>query len=101
MVRDGGGTPLPLDQTNHLVVSGPYRYVRNPMAVAGIGQGLAIAIMFQSIPVFVYSIVGGLAWHLVVRPIEERNMVERFGEAYEDYRRRVSCWIPTFRNNAV
>ena len=47
MVRDGAGTPLPLDQTNKLVVSGPYRFVRNPMAVAGISQGLAIALIFQ------------------------------------------------------
>ena len=95
MVRDGGGTPLPLDQTNHLVVSGPYRFVRNPMAVAGIGQGLAIAIIFQSLPIAVYSIIGALVWHLVVRPIEERDMVRRFGDTYQDYRRRVSCWIPT------
>ncbi len=47
IVRDGGGTPLPLDQTNNLVVSGPYRFVRNPMAIAGIGQGLAIATCFS------------------------------------------------------
>ena len=96
MVRHGGGTPLPLDQTNHLVVSGPYQYVRNPMAIAGIGQGLAIAIIFQSIPILVYSLVGALVWHLVVRPIEERDMARRFGDAYLAYRQRVTCWIPTF-----
>ncbi|MFN5321733.1 MAG: methyltransferase family protein [Planctomycetota bacterium] len=96
MVRDGAGTPLPLDQTNRLVVSGPYRYVRNPMAIAGIGQGIAIAVIFQSIPIFVYAILGGLIWQMVVRPVEERNMVQRFGEAYEEYRRNICCWIPTF-----
>lgn len=37
MVRVGKGTPLPLDQTQELVIKGPYRFVRNPMAVAGIG----------------------------------------------------------------
>ena len=97
MVRDGGGTPLPLDQTNHLVVTGPYRYVRNPMAMAGIGQGVAIAWIFQSIPVLIYALLGAFVWHLVVRPIEERDMIRRFGDAYLQYRQRVSCWIPTFR----
>ena len=63
MVRDGAGTPLPLDQTNNLVVSGPYHYVRNPMAIAGIGQGVAIAIMFQSVPILIYSLLGALIWH--------------------------------------
>lgn len=97
MVRDGGGTPLPLDQTNNLVVSGPYYFIRNPMAVAGVGQGLAIAIVFQSIPILIYSILGALVWHLAVRPVEERDMAQRFGQSYEEYRRQVSCWIPSFR----
>lgn len=97
MVRDGAGTPLPLDQTNNLVVSGPYHYVRNPMAIAGIGKGIALAIVFQSLPLLVYSVLGAVVWHLVVRPIEESDMAHRFGQPYETYRRKVSCWIPTFR----
>lgn len=101
MVRDGDGTPIPLDQTNKLVVSGPYQFVRNPMAVAGIGQGLAVAIVFQSVPILVYSCLGALVWHLVVRPIEERDMARRFGEPYLEYRRHVSCWMPTIRQRAT
>ena len=96
MVRDGAGTPLPLDQTNNLVVTGPYQYVRNPMAIAGIGQGIAIAIIFQSLPILIYSLLGALVWHMVVRPIEEHDMNCRFGDPYLDYQERVSCWIPKF-----
>ncbi|QEG23508.1 methyltransferase family protein [Mariniblastus fucicola] len=96
MVRDGSGTPLPLDQTNRLVESGPYHFVRNPMAIAGIGQGIGVAVIFQSVPILIYSLLGALVWHTVVRPIEERDMVRRFGGAYLEYRHRVSCWIPTF-----
>lgn len=96
MVRDGNGTPLPLDQTNLLVVSGPYRFVRNPMAIAGIGQGLAIAVAFQSISILIYSLLGAIVWHLVVRPIEERDMVRRFGEPYLQYREEIKCWLPKF-----
>ena len=100
MVRDGSGTPLPLDQTNNLVVAGPYRYVRNPMAIAGIGQGIAIAAIFQSVPILIYSLLGAVVWHLVVRPVEERDMEQRFGQSYSEYRQRVSCWIPTFNQHA-
>ncbi len=98
VVREGGGTPLPMDQTNRLVVSGPYRYVRNPMAIGGLGQGISIAIIFQSAAILVYCVLGALVWHLVVRPIEERNLAERFGESYCEYRRCVACWIPSFRS---
>ena len=94
MVRDGEGTPLPLDQTNRLVIVGPYRYVRNPMAVAGVGQGLSVALAFGSWAVMVYALLGGLLWQLVVRPLEEANLEERFGEDYRRYRERVRCWWP-------
>ena len=100
MVRDGAGTPLPLDQTNKLVTTGPYNYVRNPMAVAGIGQGLSIALVFHSIPIFTYAILGAIVWHFVVRPIEERQMEARFGQKYKEYRRHVSCWVPRIRRRA-
>lgn len=101
LVRDGSGTPLPLDQTNELVMTGPYRFVRNPMAIAGIGQGIAIAVIFQSAPILTYSLLGAIVWHFVVRPIEERDMVRRFGDGYEEYRQRVSCWIPTLAKRAT
>src|SRR5271170_6132481 len=43
----GLGTPAPVFPTQHLVVSGLYRYVRNPMYVAVealiVGQGLLLA----------------------------------------------------------
>jgi protein-S-isoprenylcysteine O-methyltransferase Ste14 len=94
MVSSGRGTPLPLDQTQRLVVSGPYAYVRNPMAVAGIGQGLAVSLAFSSIVVLMYALLGGILWHFVVRPLEEQNMLERFGEEYREYQQRVRCWWP-------
>jgi protein-S-isoprenylcysteine O-methyltransferase Ste14 len=101
LVRYGDGTPLPLDQANSLVTSGPYRYVCNPMAIAGIGQGLSLAAIFQSTPLLVYSCLGAVFWQLVVRPIEERDLTERFGDAYRNYRRGVGCWIPKFKHDAT
>lgn len=97
VVRDGRGTPLPLDQTNALVVTGPYRYVRNPMAIAGIAQGVAVGMYFQSLPIVVYAALGAVLWHTVVRPAEERDLAARFGAAYLAYRARVRCWVPTVR----
>lgn len=97
MVINGEGTPLPIDQTQKLVTVGPYKYIRNPMAVAGIGQALTISILLGSIPILVYSLIGAILWQWVVRPIEEKNMQQRFGEEYEVYRKKVRCWVPRFR----
>ena len=101
IVKNGDGTPLPADQTKRLVLNGPYKYVRNPMAVAGMGQGLAICIYFSSIHILVYTLIGGLLWHIVVRPSEEKNMLKRFGKEYLNYQKDVNLWIPKFIKNAT
>ncbi len=90
----GAGTPLPVDGTRQLVVRGPYAYVRNPMALAGLGQGLAVGIYLGSAVVMLYALAGSLVWNYVARPLEEVELVEKFGESYECYRVKVKCWWP-------
>lgn len=90
----GEGTPLPLECPRRLVIAGPYRVLRNPMAVAGLGQGLAVALGLGSWGVIAYVIAGGLFWHALLRPAEERDLAARFGESYVQYRRTVPLWIP-------
>lgn len=97
MSRIGKGTPLPLDHASDLVVLGPYAYVRNPMAVSGIGQGLAVALFLGSPLVAVYALMGSAIWQLVFRPLEEDDMAERFSDGYLNYRDAVKCWVPRFR----
>lgn len=58
MSRIGLGTPLPLDHARELVIVGTYSYVRNPMAVSGIGQGLAVALFLGSPLVAIYTFDG-------------------------------------------
>ncbi len=97
MSYKGQGTPLPLDCPNQLVIQGPYKYVRNPMAVAGIGQGICVGIIFGSYLIIAYSIIGAFLWHFLVRPIEENDLQDRFGQAYTNYKSRTKCWVPSFK----
>jgi protein-S-isoprenylcysteine O-methyltransferase Ste14 len=90
----GNGTPLPSAMPNHLVIAGPYRWIRNPMAAAGILQGAAVGVILQSWLVVAYAVVGSLVWNYVVRPLEEADLEERFGEEFRQYRDAVRCWIP-------
>lgn len=97
---DGGdaqiGPPArqPLDTARSLVTKGPYAWVRNPMAIAGLLQGTGVALFLGSPIVLVYVLAGGLLWQLLVRPVEERDLLERFGAGYTAYRASVRCWIP-------
>lgn len=90
----GDGTPLPSAMPNRLVIAGPYRWIRNPMAVAGIVQGAAIGLILQSWLVVAYAVVGSLVWNYAVRPLEEADLQGRFGEEFQQYRDTVRCWIP-------
>ena len=97
MAVHGAGTPLPLDAPRRLVVVGPYRYVRNPMAIAGLTQGACVALLMQSWLALGMVPAGFVVWNYIVRPLEERHLESLFGEAYRQYRRNVRCWIPRFR----
>lgn len=94
MVRDGAGTPLPLDTARNLVVSGPYRYVRNPMAIFGFVQGLGVGLWLGSLGVLVYTVIGVAIWQWAARPWEEADLEIRFADRYRRYRSAVPCWIP-------
>ncbi|WP_053383014.1 methyltransferase family protein [Leucobacter celer] len=93
----GAGTPLPSAMAHRLVVSGPYLYVRNPMALAGIAQGVAVGLMLGSWLVVLYALSGSLFWNRIVRPLEEADLQARFGAEFAAYRDRVACWIPRLR----
>jgi protein-S-isoprenylcysteine O-methyltransferase Ste14 len=97
MSRSGSGTPLPLDSPRRLVVSGPYAYVRNPMAIASFSQGFAVGLWLGSASVLVYVIIGVWIWQCLVRPLEEEDLLLHFGPAYEEYRREVRCWWPRLK----
>jgi protein-S-isoprenylcysteine O-methyltransferase Ste14 len=96
-VSIGRGTLAPWDATSKLVVSGPYRLVRNPM-ITGVGTILAgQALLFRSwgiaIELAVFALVNAIYFPLV----EEPDLQRRFGAEYEEYRARVPRWLPRVR----
>ncbi|CAN5541284.1 isoprenylcysteine carboxylmethyltransferase family protein [soil metagenome] len=95
MALIGHGTPLPADTARDLVVAGPYRSVRNPMAVAGVLQVSAVGLWIGSWLVIVIAVAGAAAWNQLIRPVEEADLAARFGDSYRQYVAHVRCWFPT------
>jgi protein-S-isoprenylcysteine O-methyltransferase Ste14 len=94
MSTQGDGTPLPSAMPNRLVIAGPYRSVRNPMALAGIAQGVAVGLLLTSWMVVVYALAGSIVWNCIVRPLEEDDLEHRFGDDFRRYAAQVRCWVP-------
>ena len=99
MAMRGEGTPLPAATARNLVVVGPYRFVRNPMAVAGALQAIGVGLWRGSWMVIASSIAGAVIWNTFIRPEEEADLAARFGSDYETYRSVVRCWIPIRRES--
>lgn len=93
-VRRGRGTPVPLDPPRRLLAEGPYRCTRNPMYLLYVAVVAAEALLFRSPALAAYAAALFGAAHLYVVRAEEPRLLERFGAAYADYRRRVPRWIP-------
>ena len=91
------GTPAPVAPTAHLVVVGPYRYVRNPMYLAVLAIIVGQALLFGSWGALIYAGVVLLAVTLFVRSYEEPTLELEYGEEYREYRRNVRGWIPRVR----
>jgi len=96
-VRDGRGTPAPVAPTERLVVSGAYRYVRNPMYVAVIGAIVGQALLLGQRVLLGYAALVAALVVSFVRLYEEPVLRRQFGEEYEAFRRAVPGWVPRLR----
>src|SRR5215813_626304 len=90
----GVGTPAPLFPTRHLVVTGLYRYVRNPMYVAVVSLIVGQGLLLGNLRVLGYGLVVWLACHVFVRLYEEPMLHSTFGVEYDAFRTNVPRWIP-------
>jgi protein-S-isoprenylcysteine O-methyltransferase Ste14 len=89
-----GGTPLPLAPTQRLVVNGFHRYVRNPIYLGSLLIFVGEALLFGSLRLLVYAVIGWAGAAGFVRWYEEPALARRFGAEYDTYRRAVPAWRP-------
>jgi protein-S-isoprenylcysteine O-methyltransferase Ste14 len=91
---EGRGTPAPVAPTETLVVSGQYRWVRNPMYVAVLSLIVGQALLFGSTALLWYALAIAAAFHAFVLGYEEPTLARRYGDSYERYRSSVNRWLP-------
>ena len=90
----GLGTPAPLAPTRRLVVSGLYRYVRNPMYAAVTAVIFGQALWFGDGRIALYGAAFWLTCHAFVVLFEEPRLARDFGDDFTAYRAHVGRWIP-------
>jgi len=75
-------------ETGRLVISGIYRYVRHPMALAVLILCFGLMLWRLSIASIIAYVVVTL-FYMVIQRREEETLIDKFGDRYRRYRQRV------------
>ncbi len=81
------------ERPNYVVDTGAFHYVRHPLYLGSLVAYLGVAISSMSlfslallIPIFVF--------YNYIATYEEKLLEEKFGTAYQDYKKRTGKWLP-------
>lgn len=94
LIYFGRGPHVEFDPPRHFVATGPYRWMRNPVAASLIVTVAGQALYLGSVGIGVLVLLGLPIAHLQVKLLEEPKLRKRFGESYEQYCRTVPRWLP-------
>jgi protein-S-isoprenylcysteine O-methyltransferase Ste14 len=88
----GRGTPVPSEPPTRLVEAGLFGSSRNPICVGYVAIAFGAFFVGGHVALLFYPLSVSLLVQLYVVKIEEPRLVERFGDDYEQYCRRVPRW---------
>ncbi len=97
-LKIGKGTPAPNAPTEKLVITGPYKLMRNPIEFGAILYYFGLGTITFSYTVgfvcFLLGLIIGSSYH---KFIEEKELEQRFGEDYIKYKKNVPFLIPRIK----
>ncbi len=93
------GTPLPMLPTQKLLVSGPFRLCRNPMTLGTILAYSGVAVLVGSLSPLIVVLLFGGALLCYLKFLEEKELAERFGQEYLEYKAATPFLLPRITAN--
>lgn len=81
-------------KTKNFVVTGPYKYTRNPMLFGACVYYYAVAIYLDSLLAIAIVTLFMIFMLIFVKLTEEPRLLKDFGNNYEEYCQRVSMFVP-------
>lgn len=84
-------------RNHHLVMNGPYRWIRHPLYALTILELFALALIASNWFLFIIPCIAIIVFWLFVIPREEANLIKLFGKRYEDYRQHTGALFPLIK----
>lgn len=88
------GTPLPMMATQKLLIDGPFKHCRNPMAFGAIFAYFGVSIIVGSLSSIFLVLIFLILLILWIKKVEEEELEIRFGQEYVDYKNATPFMIP-------
>ena len=85
--------PLPSSDTDVLIKTGIFAYIRNPIYFSFISFHLSMFLVFENVMYFISSIGLALWLHHWVIKAEENYLQSKFNSEYEQYKNSVKRWL--------
>jgi protein-S-isoprenylcysteine O-methyltransferase Ste14 len=86
-------TVKPFQESAALITKGAFQISRNPMYLGFVLILVGIAVLMRSLTPFVIVIAFAVLMDRMYIQAEERMLAERFGPAWETYRKRTRRWL--------
>jgi protein-S-isoprenylcysteine O-methyltransferase Ste14 len=83
-------------RADHIVASGPYRYLRNPLYLGNLLTCVAVSILMPPTGAIVF-LAGCVLLTLALVAAEGPHLARQLGAAYDTYRRQIPSFIPAIR----
>ena len=93
LFRQNTEDPNPVTQTNKLITTGIYKYIRNPMYLALVIFQIGLGISLSFLHISLMSIFTIITLHYFVIKREETYLKKLFGVDYESYITKSKRWI--------
>ena len=77
-----------------LVTEGAFSVVRHPTYLAHTLMFIGIFLMTEVIAVGIVTLVDFVLVNVIIIPLEDRELLDRFGEEYKDYKKKVPGFFP-------
>jgi len=91
--KNQGTTVKPFEEPAALITGGVFRVSRNPMYLGFLLILIGIGVFLGSLTPFLVIIAFAIFNDIVFIRVEERMLEEKFGQVWQEYKRKVRRWL--------
>jgi len=93
-LREYWSVHIEIRESHKLIKDGPYRYLRHPAYLSNLMEYLGIPLIANAYYTLIGVFLIYVPFNLIRLHLEEKELIRKFGEEYEDYRKKVPALFP-------